>query len=259
MSNEEEKARIRQYTSEAVALAVQGQWEKAIAVNKAILELSPTDVEAYNRLGRALMELGRYAEARGAYSQGLKLDPYNRIAKKNLSRLSRLEGLSLSPKEDHHKIPVELFVEEGGKAGVVKLIHLAPWEVIARMAPGNEVHLEVRGQRLLVRDGWGEYLGEVEPRHGLRLAQLIKGGNEYVGAIASLEENEVKVLIREIYQHPSQGGRPSFLPKTREDFRPYTKEGLLKYEPEAEEELGEEEALEGFTLETYNDPEAEEE
>jgi tetratricopeptide (TPR) repeat protein len=237
MSAEGSKAEIGRYAKEAIALAMQGRWQEAVAANRAILKLSSENVEAYNRLGRALMEIGEYAAAREAYGHALELDPYNNIAKKNLDRLSYLG--ELAPKGDHHKVVVDIFIEETGKARVVSLVHLAPKDVVARMAPGEEVSLQAEGQRLLVRNGHGEYLGEVETKYGLRLAKLIRGGNRYIAAINSLGESEVRVIIREIHQHPSQAGRLSFPLKDREGFRPYVRESLLRRRAE-EEELAEE-------------------
>jgi len=263
MSAQGSKAEIGRYAKEAIALAMQGRWQEAVAANRAILKLSPKDVEAYNRLGRALMEIGEYAAAREAYGRALELDPYNNIAKKNLDRLSYLG--ELAPKGDHHKVVVDIFVEETGKARVVSLVHLAPKDVVARMAPSEEVSLQVEGQRLLIRNGHGEYLGEVEAKYGLRLAKLIKGGNRYIAAINSLGENEVKIIIREVYQHPSQAGRLSFPLKEREGFRPYVRESLLRQRAEEEElaeeidEIGEAER-EGFIVaDFYEAPLADEE
>jgi tetratricopeptide (TPR) repeat protein len=233
--SEKEKARLRQqYAKQAIALAMQGQWEEAVTVNKALLELFPSDVEAYNRLGRALIELGKYAQAKGAYSQALELDPLNSIAKKNLERLSHIGELPLGPKDDHRKFALNLFIKEAGKTVVANLEQPAPKEVLARMAAGEQVYLQAKGHRLFVQNQRGEYLGEVEPRYGLRLVKLIEGGNRYVAAISSLGENEAKVIIREVYQHPSQAGRSSFLPEGMEGFQPYIKKGLLEYELEEE-------------------------
>ena len=50
---------------EAVRLALNGNWERAAAVNRAILELHPEDGEAANRLAKALMELGDYGGGAG--------------------------------------------------------------------------------------------------------------------------------------------------------------------------------------------------
>jgi hypothetical protein len=92
----------------------------------------------------------------------------------------------------------------------------------------------------------------------------MRGGNRYDVAILNVEEDTVHVIIKEVYQHPSQAGRPSFLVKATEHLRTRIKESLLRRgiitdeseampEPEyfeEEEELGpEEESLpEGFTV-----------
>ena len=220
-------AEIQRQAKEAINLAIQGRWQEAVTANKAILELSPEDVDAYNRLGRALVELGKYSEAKEAYSRALELSPYNNIAKKNLSRLANLAELPSTPKGDH-KVNLDVFIEEAGKAGVVNLINLAPKEVIAKGAPGDEVSLEVEEQKLLVRNAYGEYLGEVETKYGLRLVKLFQGGNRYVAAISSLGENKIKIIIREVFQHPNQAGRLSFPQKGKESFRPYARESLLR-------------------------------
>ena len=63
----------RQSSKQAIALAMQGRWREAVAVNKSLIESFPSDVDAYNRLGRAYMELGEYSQAREAYQQALEL------------------------------------------------------------------------------------------------------------------------------------------------------------------------------------------
>lgn len=249
---EDEKTKLKRVREkEAIALAMQSRWKEAIAVNRALLKLFPTDVEAYNRLGRASMELGEYAEAKQAYSQALELDPNNSIARKNLRRLSHLSEAQPVSIEDQHRLAPHLFIEEAGKTGVVNLVHLAPRVVIAKMSAGAQVNLKLKGHNLIVENGQREYLGQVEPKHGSRLIKLIKAGNKYVAAIASSEEQEVKVIITEIYQHPSQAGHLSFPPKVMEGFRPYTKDGLLRHELEEEEGYAEEgEEEEGLAEET---------
>ncbi len=236
MPFEENRKKLRWCANKAIALAIQGRWEEAITTNKAILQLFPEDVNAYNRLGRALMELGKYSQAREAYSHALELDPYSNIARKNLDRLSYLDKLSLPPKGNHHRIALDLFIEEATKSGIVNLVHLAAKEIIAKMAASDEVYLQAEEQRLLVKNEQGEYLGEVEPRHGARLARLIEAGNRYIAAICGLGKNEVKVAIRETYQHPSQAGHPSFSLRGRRGFPAYLGEELLKEESEEAEE-----------------------
>ena len=56
----EKQARFkREKSREAIALALEGNWERATEVNKELLRLFPQDVDAMNRLGKAFLELGR--------------------------------------------------------------------------------------------------------------------------------------------------------------------------------------------------------
>jgi hypothetical protein len=244
---EEDKARLRRKASqEAISLAMQSRWQEAVTVNQGIIELFPTDIDAYNRLGRAFMELGEFAKAKEAYRRGLELDPNNAIAQKNLQRLSLLPASKVKVKEERREVAPDLFIGEMGKAGVVNLQNLAPGEVLARMVAGNPVYLKVRGQRLIIENEQGEYLGLVEPPHGFRLARLIEGGNKYAAAIVNIDNSTVRVIIREVFQHPSQIGRPSFPVKAVEGFHPHVKDTLLRHEAveEGAFEEGEEVELE---------------
>ena len=74
----------------AIQLAMQNRWSEAAELNRELIQEFPKDVDAHNRLGKALMELGRYREARDAYAEALRLDPMNSIAQKNLARLEKL-------------------------------------------------------------------------------------------------------------------------------------------------------------------------
>lgn len=246
----DERGRLkRQRVEQAIQLAMNGRWEEAVQANRTILELFPDDVDAYNRLGKALSELGRYSEAREAYSKALELDPANIIAKKNLARLATLGEAAPQP-EIKEKAPPSLFIEETGKTGITVLQRPAT-EVLARMHAGDHVYLRRRDGTLVVENAAGEYLGEVEPRISQRLIRLMEGGNRYAAAITSVSDTESRIIIKEIYQHPTQAGRLSFRPAGGEAFRPYTKEGLVRHD---EEEAFEEE--EGETPEEWEEEES---
>ncbi|HIE17833.1 MAG TPA: tetratricopeptide repeat protein [Dehalococcoidia bacterium] len=223
---------------------MQSRWEEAVAVNQSIIDLFPTDVDAYNRLGRAYTELGDFVRAKEAYSRALELDPKNSIAQKNYQRLCLLPDLPVRVEEKRREVAPGLFIGEMGKVGVVNLQDLAPKEVLAKMTAGNQVRLSVRGQQLVVENDEGEYLGLVEPPHGFRLAKLIEGGNRYTAAIVSVSDNNAKVIIREVYQDPSQIGRLSFPVKAVEGFQPHVKDTLLRQEAVEEEALEEAEYTE---------------
>ncbi len=246
MSYQEEEVKLRRQDSkQAIALAMQGRWREAVAVNKSLIENFPGDIGAYNRLGRAYMELGEYSQGREAYGRAVELDPYNAIAKKNLHRLSHLGEAVVSSEGDSDKIEPQHFIEEVGKAGVVNLYHLAPPQILVRMVAGDRVYLKIDGASLLVENGRGEYLGQVGPKQGQRLIKLMKGGNKYTVGIISATENKISVITREVYQDPSQAGRLSFPPQRVEGIHPYVSDRLLRHELEYEGALPEEP---GYTI-----------
>lgn len=256
MYQTEERARLRRQKADvAIQLALQSRWEEAATVNKGILSLYPSDVDAWNRLGKALAELGRYEEAREAYRKALELDSTNSIARKNLARLAAVGEAAPAPAEPKQQIDPQLFIEETGKTGITTL-HRANQEVLARMTAGDRLTLRTEGNVLVVENTRGEYVGEVEPKLALRLLKLMQGGNEYAAALTSLAEATGKVIIKEIYQHPSQAGRPSFPSAGPEVVRPYIKESILKYGAEDDEEAAEE--IEGTGEEWEGETEAQE-
>jgi tetratricopeptide (TPR) repeat protein len=79
----------RQLTEQAIAAATAAEWEQAADLNKRILEMGG-DSEAENRLAKAYWEMGELAQAREHYQAALALDPTNRIAERNISRLRML-------------------------------------------------------------------------------------------------------------------------------------------------------------------------
>ena len=93
---------------------------------------------------------------------------------------------------------------------------------------------------LSVKNEAGELLGVVEARHGQRLARLMAGGNRYAASVTSSSEESLAVIIREIYQHPSQAGQLSFPSKGVESLRPLGGDKLAHRHTEYEEGSSEE-------------------
>lgn len=206
----------------AVRSALNGEWEKAVAANRSILELSPTDCEAANRLAKALMELGDYPGAKGTLEALLRHAPNNKIARKNLARLEQ------PPSPRHHAQRgamkegqlARLFIEEGGKSCTTALHDLADAATIAAASPGDAVDLAVGNHDVLVCTRDGRYLGRIEPRLGRRLRKLIAGGNEYAAAVAGSGRAGLSVMLRETAQHPALRQVVSFPATPRNDGGP---------------------------------------
>jgi tetratricopeptide (TPR) repeat protein len=259
----------RQLAEAAIAHATRGEWEDAVIANRQLLELGP-DIDASNRLGKALAELGRHAEALKAYEQALERDATNRIAQRNIERLRVVMAAkrpATNGKGRQEKAPVTLFIEEMGKTGRARLINMAAPRVLAPLSPGDAITLDVRGDELVASVG-KTAIGSVEPRIATRLLKLIAGGNRYDAAITTVHEagGEVVIMIREVFTHPDNFGKVSFPTQGQAavGVRPYMKGTALRYDDEDEVEEADEDSEEVEELDTTlpeysGEPELEEE
>jgi tetratricopeptide (TPR) repeat protein len=233
----------RQLAEQAIADASDARWADAADTNRRLLELGP-DVEAENRLAKALWELGELGAAREHYQTALALDPTNRIAERNIDRLRMLlveAGEKTVPANEGSKAPVSIFVEETGKTGFAHLVDLASPAKLAQVNPGDYVELTPEGSRLIAWSN-GIRIGTVEPRVAARLLKLIADGNKYAAGVTSLGDVDVRIILREIFQDPRNYGKVSFPTAAKStDLRPYTKGTLVREEMDLEEDLEDDE------------------
>lgn len=254
----DEKVRLKRLKIEqAVNMAMQSRWPEAAELNRQLVDEYPKEVEAHNRLGRALLELGRFEEAREAYNHALRLEPMNTIAQKNVQRLDTLmaEAAAVPVVPTTGPVDPALFIAETGRSVVTMLVEPAAPEVLATVDAGDPVELRVEDNTALVLSVKGDPLGKVEPRLRQRLIRLTKMGNQYGAVVTGVDEQSVRIIIRETHRDPSMGDRPSF-PTTGETFRGYTRESLVRYDLEDEEEEEEEEE-EAALLGSGHEPEHE--
>ena len=229
----------RTLAEQAIASAAAGKWSEAADTNRRLLEMGP-EADTENRLAKALWELGELGNAREHYQAALALDPTNRIAERNIDRLRTLlvaAGEKTVPAQDGSKAPVRIFVEETGKTGFAHLVDLPEAKKLAQVNPGDSVELNPEGNRLIAMSN-GMRIGVVEPRVAARLLKLIADGNKYLAGVTSLGAQDVRIIIREIYQDPRNYGKVSFPTAAKStDLRPYTKGTLLREDEELEEDL----------------------
>jgi hypothetical protein len=190
---------------EAVDLAMGGRWDEAAAVNREVIAAAPSDIDAYNRLGKALLELGDPQAARAAFQHSISLDPSNSIARKNLERLSNgtASGGAAS-------LSNRAFIGETGKSAQVALLGCAMDTARPYLAAGSAIELREHKGNLVVYSTDGQYVGIVPPRVGHRLVTLMEGGNKYGGAVLTSSADTVRVVLHESYQHPSLRSKMSF-------------------------------------------------
>ncbi len=213
----EEIRLVKERTRAAIDLAMRGEWAEAARVNREILDLSPTNVEAMNRLGKALVELGQPEQARDVFLSALVLHPSNPIALKNVARLraeaerqERADTNRPAWARGQGRASGKFIAESTKSAEVVLLSAGAP----AAASPGAPVTLGFRGAIVVVSDEYGACLGLLPPSLSRRLSALMNGGNQYDGVVVSGggDDGAVRVLLRETHQHPSQRAKASFLP-----------------------------------------------
>ncbi len=254
-SSEDRLRQKRSKSEQAISLAMKNRWDEAAQINREILELFPNEVDAYNRLGKALTELGKYGEARDAYARAVKLDPLNGIATKNLQRLGKLatDGGAAPP-----PTPVDprLFIEESGKTTVTSITDTRRGDVLTKLSAGDQLQLARRGNQVVLADASGQEIGRIEPKLEQDLIRLLDLGNHYAVFVTSANDQSVHVIIRETHRSSAMGNRPSFRPSAAPEggFRSYTREGVLRYDLEEEDDddddLGDDEEEETETVPT---------
>jgi tetratricopeptide (TPR) repeat protein len=199
--------------SKAVSHARMGQWEDAAKANRELIAMSPNDVEAHNRLGKALSEIGKLKDAIAAFQRAADLQPGNPIATRNLERLKQLLGgptpvarVSAAPKANP-----AAFMAARGSAVLTELRKSNP-KAVAAMSAGDRVTLEPAGSDVRVTNADGEYLGTFDPRVSRRITRLTEGGNRYEATVAGMTGQTLSVLVREAYKSAQQAHITSFPP-----------------------------------------------
>jgi tetratricopeptide (TPR) repeat protein len=250
LTRQDERMRLKKRLFErAIEMSTANRWEEAIATNEQLLQLGE-DADCYNRIGKAYLELGRFEEAEQAYGNTLELNPSNIIARKNLARLQELAQMADGGvrKEQRRYADPQLFMVETGKTALTTLTNLPSKEVALRLVSGEQVELQYDEKSVSVIDGEGRLIGQFEPLLAQRLIELHKNGegNTYAAAIANLDGNQIKVLIREIFQTPEHRNIVSFPGKLGGDiahFRTYIRDLPTRYELDGEELLEDEELV----------------
>jgi hypothetical protein len=250
----------RQFVEQARRAALNGDWETAILLDQEIIERWPRDADAYNRLGRALLEYRRVGAAHEAYSNALKIDPANMIARRNLQRLELVhhrKGVDESGQDQPRDsvIPrTSVFIEEVGKTWVDELANPAPMDELADVYSGEQLQLAVEVDRLIVRRANGQRVGEVEKKTAERMIDLMSGGNRYEVFALGLSAASLRVILREVYRDPKMAGRISF-PRQISATRAYLRErDLLRQRDESDFLLVDDDDEDGEEDETSAEP-----
>jgi hypothetical protein len=154
------------------------------------------------------------------------------------------------------------FLEEVGKTWVDELVNPGDLPLLADISAGEELRLSAEEDRLVVRRANGDRVGEVEPKTGRRVMDLMVSGNRYEIFALGLTGQTLRIIIREIYRDPSVSTTVSF--PRQITSRAYLRDrDLLRQRDEADfflfDEDEEEEDAEPLTLERDEEDPAESE
>jgi tetratricopeptide (TPR) repeat protein len=192
----------RQLVEDARRASHDGHWTEAIELNLKLIEKNPKDAEAFNRIGRAHLAVGRLQDARESYTKALKADPANLIARRNLQRLDQFKGRAekdLNIFSD--AMPrTSVFIEEVGKTWVDELVNPVDVVMLSEVFPGELLVLTVEKQRLVVTRKNGQRLGEVEAKTAERVIELMGSGNRYEIFALGISGQSLRVILREIHR-----------------------------------------------------------
>lgn len=223
----------------AIDAALKNDWDKAIELNKKILEIDPNNIEALLRLGFSYIQKGEFKEAKKAYKKVLEIQPNHPIAKEKLSQVNVLiEKKEKAKKANNLKLDPNLFADVPGKTRSTPLVNLGQKHVLARLNIGEKIELKIRKRRVEARTLDGEYIGALPDDLSKRLILFMNAGSKYEAYIKEASLKNVIIFIREI----SKGRKVSRFVSFPDDMRKNLAylEKILKGEAEEEEQLEEE-------------------
>lgn len=226
-------ANLDPQTAEAIAAALENNWEKAIQLNQTLSKKYPNDIDTMNRLARAFIETNKIGRAKKLYQKILKLDPYNPIAEKNLNRLSSLKKTSLRSAQISPPVKADIFLEEPGKTATLILTDTAMGSVLAGLRTGDPVILSPHRADVTVISSDGQRIGKIGNYLAKTLANNLRAGSNFDAFIKSVSLNAsskkgksvVTIFVREVYRSPKIKISP--FPTSTTTFTPYVREEAL--------------------------------
>lgn len=199
--------------TQAIQTALLGDWTTAVDCNQKILEETPEDIDALNRLAFAYASLGNLKEAKNIYQKVLNLDAQNPIALRNLKRFSSPQPASTSSIKVNN-----IFIEEPGKTKVIDLINVAEQKLISLLRSGEMLDLVVKRMKIFALDSQKQYIGMLPDDLGNRLIRLMNGGNQYEAYVKTVNNRRVTIFVKETRRSPKFKYLSSFASSEKPKF-----------------------------------------
>lgn len=206
-------------TQLAITAALNSEWVEAAKINQKILTLEENNIEALNRLAKALMCAGQIDKAQKTYKKVLELDAYNVIAKKNVEKITKLGTNHTSTKTNGHprdlaqsthiNLPT-VFLTEPGKTKTINLLNLASPAVLASLNCGDALLIITKKHSVTISTVEGIYLGALPDDLSFKILSFIEGGNKYEAFVKFATPKSLTIFIREVERAMKFANQPSF-------------------------------------------------
>ncbi len=228
--------------NQAIYTALNGDWEKAITLNKTLIKDNPNDIDALNRLAFAFSLTGRTKDAKNIYKKVLKIDALNSLALRNLKKIEAgKEEVSNIKKDILPTNASNTFLEEPGKTKIVEAVNIAQPQVINMLRTGELLELSVKRLKIFLLAEPKQYVGMLPDNISRRLIKFIKSGNIYEAYVKSVSDHHLIIFIKEIKRTARYKDQPSFMSGGEKTLELNRKIGSRQKHQEAEKDYGSDE------------------
>lgn len=181
---------------QAIEAAISSDWTSAIKYNFEIIKQDKKDADACLRLGFAYMQNGKIEDAKKYYKKALIIQPGNRTAQDNLEKIKILESKKVHKAQTVNLNPY-LFLDIPGKTKTITVVNNGQKAVLARLAIGQKLMIQVRKKRVEVRTTDDEYIGCLPDDISKRLTIFIKAGSSFEAHVKETSLKHVVVFLKE--------------------------------------------------------------
>ncbi len=194
---------------QAIQCALNNNWKEAVKINQQILENNPKDIDTLNRLGYSFLKCGNFKKASKIFEQVVTFDKTNPIAVKNIKKIQALSENNTIDNGNIHNIN-GLFIQETGKTKSIELRNLADKKVLLLLETADELNLVIKRSKVFVQKNDKTFIGMLPDDIGMRLINLINGGNEYKAFVMNADDKKVTIFVKEVKKGKKFANQPSF-------------------------------------------------
>lgn len=182
----------------AIQYALQQDWKEAIKLNKEILKINSSDVDALLRIGYAYMQLEEYDNAKKIYQKILKMQTSNQIALHQIDKIEILRTKKISKKNKNiDSLHASQFLKIPGKTLVTSLVNLGQSHILAKLSHGEKAIIKIRKRKVEIRTIDGEYIGALPDDISRRLILFINAQSKYSVYLQNVHKQNIEVFIKE--------------------------------------------------------------